>query len=76
MSIKRVFSCPGKQPEAILFSITFAVRKTKKTDESPAASLQSSTRAKTTVERKAVSVGYTVNAGIRFDVQEFLGVQR
>ena len=48
----------------ILLPTTFDTKKTEKTDESSAASLRPPTRARTAVDGKAVSVGYTVSAGI------------
>ena len=52
------------------------MKKTEKTDESSAASLRQPTRAKTAVDRKAVSVGCKASAGISFVPQDLLDVDR
>ena len=53
-----------KPPYTILLPTTFSLKKAEKTDESTAASLRPSKRAKTAVDGKTVSVGYTASASI------------
>ena len=56
--------CPRKTPYKILLPIIVTRKKTKKTDGRSAASLGPSTRAKTAVDGRAVSFGYTASACI------------
>ena len=62
--IERVFTCPCILPYKIILSVTFTGKKTNKTEEILAASLGTSTQAKTVVDGKAVSAGCRARAGI------------
>ena len=63
-------------PYKLLWYVKSTRRRTEKTNECSTASVRSLARAETSVDLKAVSLGYDASADILFVIQDLLGLDR